>query len=213
MRVGMDGTKLRYATLWSVIYRNQPTQKEDVLDLLSHAVTFACWFRFLSLGVEVGWLVVFFAEKKCIFQNSLEEDFFLAVVWCRTSWHQIPKLPTIPFCIFFARLWMGVGAPGDPKLNFWVLVADECPGPGNFDNWTCAVQEHASTTSDAIGSAERFFALLRTTHAYGFGSSRYRFPWVQGIDTNKDLIWKDLSFIGTRAPVVRTLSCGVARAG
>ena len=86
---------------------------------------------------------------------------------------------------------MGVGAPGDPKLNFWVLVAGECPGPGNFDNWTCAVQEHASTTSDAIGSGERFFALLRTTHAYnltclllihqvrviiGFGSSLHRFP-------------------------------------
>ena len=36
-----------------------------------------------------GWLV-FFAEKKCIFQNSLEEDFFVVVVcWCRTSWHQI----------------------------------------------------------------------------------------------------------------------------
>ena len=70
---------------------------------------------------------------------------------------------------------MGVGAPGDPKLNFWVLVAGECPGPGNFDNWTCAVQEHASTTSDAIGSAERFFALLRTTHAYNLTHVYYSF--------------------------------------
>ena len=49
-------------------------------------------------------------------------------------------------------------------------------------NWTCAVQEHASTTLDAIGSAERFFALLRTTHAcnlthvyYSFIRSGYRF--------------------------------------
>ena len=70
---------------------------------------------------------------------------------------------------------MGVGAPGDPKLNFWVLVADECPGPGNFDNWTCAVQEHASTTSDAIGSAE-MFTTHSSGHCIGFGSSRYRFP-------------------------------------
>ena len=68
---------------------------------------------------------------------------------------------------------LGVGAPGDPKVNFWILVgylsgywSGECLGPGNFDNWTCAVQEHVSTTLDAKGSAERFFALLRTTHAY-----------------------------------------------
>ena len=43
----------------------------------------------------------------------------------------------------------------------------ECLGPGNFDNRTCAVQENASTTFDATGSAETFFALLcTTTHAY-----------------------------------------------
>ena len=42
----------------------------------------------------------------------------------------------------------------------------ECLGPGNFDNRTCAVQEHASTTFDAAGSSETFFALLCTTHAY-----------------------------------------------
>ena len=58
----------------------------------------------------------------------------------------------------------------------------ECLGPGNFDNRTCAVQEHASTTFDAAGSAETFFALLCTTHAYNrthvYYSSirlRYRF--------------------------------------
>ena len=46
---------------------------------------------------------------------------------------------------------MGIGVPGDPKVNFWVSVC-----PGNFDNRTCAVQEHASTTFDAAGSAETF---------------------------------------------------------
>ena len=63
----------------------------------------------------------------------------------------------------------------------WVR-SGECLGPGNFDNQTCAVQEHASTTFDAAGSAERLFALLCTTHAYNrthvYYSSirlRYRF--------------------------------------
>ena len=77
---------------------------------------------------------------------------------------------------------MGVGAPGDPKVNFWILVgylsgywSGECLGPGNFGNWTCAVQEHASTTLDAIGSGERFFALLRTTHAYNLTHVYYSF--------------------------------------
>ena len=91
--------------------------------------------------------------------------------------------------ICFTRLWMGIGAPGDPKVNFWVSVgyrsgyrSGECLGPGNFDNRTRAVQEHASTTFDAAGSAETFFALLCTTHAYNrthvYYSSirlRYRF--------------------------------------
>ena len=77
----------------------------------------------------------------------------------------------------------------DPKVNFWVSVgyrsgyrSGECLGPGNFDNRTRAVQEHASTTFDAAGSAETFFALLCTTHAYNrtrvYYSSirlRYRF--------------------------------------
>ena len=84
---------------------------------------------------------------------------------------------------------MGIGIPGDPKVNFWVSVgyrsgyrSGECLGPGNFDNRTRAVQEHASTTFDAAGSAETFFALLRATHAYNrthvYNSSirlRYRF--------------------------------------
>ena len=64
---------------------------------------------------------------------------------------------------------MGIGVPGDPKVNFWVSVgyrSGECLGPVNFDNRTRAVQEHASTTFDAAGSAETFFALLCTTHAY-----------------------------------------------
>ena len=68
---------------------------------------------------------------------------------------------------------MGIGVPGDPKVNFWVSVgyrsgyrSGECLGPGNFDNRTRAVQEHASTTFDAAGSAETFFALLCATHAY-----------------------------------------------
>ena len=84
---------------------------------------------------------------------------------------------------------MGIGVPGDPKVNFWVSVgyrsgyrSGECLGPGNFDNRTRAVQEHASTTFDAAGSAETFFVLLCTTHAYNrthvYYSSirlRYRF--------------------------------------
>ena len=64
---------------------------------------------------------------------------------------------------------MGVGAPGDPKVNFWILVgylsgywSGECLGPGNFG-------------LDAIGSAERFFALLRTTHAYNLTHVYYSF--------------------------------------
>ena len=77
---------------------------------------------------------------------------------------------------------MGVGAPRDPKVNFWILVgylsgywSGECLGPGNFGNWTCAVQEHASTTLDAIGSAAGFFALLRTTYAYNLTHVYYSF--------------------------------------
>ena len=84
---------------------------------------------------------------------------------------------------------MGVGVPGCRTFNFWVSVgyrfgyrSGECLGPRNFDNRTCAVQEHASTTFDAAGPAETFFALLCTTHAYNrthvYYSSlrlRYRF--------------------------------------
>ena len=91
--------------------------------------------------------------------------------------------------ICFTRLWMGIGVPGDPKVNFWVSVgyrsgyrSGECLGPRNFDKRTRAVQEHASTTFDAAGSAETFFALLCITHAYNrthvYYSSirlRYRF--------------------------------------
>ena len=49
-----------------------------------------------------GWLVgCFFAEKKCIFQNSLEEEFFVVVVcWCRTSWHQISNYQLYHFDSF-----------------------------------------------------------------------------------------------------------------
>ena len=63
---------------------------------------------------------------------------------------------------------MGIGVPGDPKVNFWVSVgyrSGECLGPGNFDNRTRGVQEHASTTFDAAGSAETFFALLCTNYS------------------------------------------------
>ena len=83
--------------------------------LVCHAMTFACWFRFLSLGVEVGWL--FLCRKECNFQNSLEEDFFVVVVcWCRTSWHQISNYQLYHFvcqgqsgiCVImhFQRIWM-----------------------------------------------------------------------------------------------------------
>ena len=82
----------------------------------------------LSLGVEVGWLFLCLCMK--------------------FSYH----------FICFTRLWMGIGVPGDPKVNFWVSVgyrsgyrSGECLAPGNFDNRTRAVQEHASTTFDAAG--------------------------------------------------------------
>ena len=84
---------------------------------------------------------------------------------------------------------MDVGVPRDPKVNFWVSVgyrsgyrSGECLGPGKFDNRTCAVQALLPQLFDTAGSAERFFALLCTTHAYNrthvyYSSfrSRYRF--------------------------------------
>ena len=161
--------------------------------LVCHAVTFACWFEFKPWGW--GWLVVSLQKRGASFRIVLKRIFSLRFGWCRTSWIRwYSKYPLISYYIsaaqwltfpclclcmkisyhfiFFARHWMGVGSPGDPKVNFWVSVgyrsgyrAGECLGPGNFDNRTCAVQEHASTTFDAAGSAERFFALLCATHA------------------------------------------------
>ena len=78
------------------------------------------------------------------------------------------------------KIWFSFSLPGfewvlvhgDPTSQFlgigwisvWVLVW-RVPRPGKFwqlDN----VQSRSMLPQDAIGSAERFFALLRTTHAY-----------------------------------------------
>ena len=64
---------------------------------------------------------------------------------------------------------MGIGVPGNPKVNFWVSVgyrSGECLGPGNFDNRIYAIQEHISRIFNATESAKIFFVLWETTHAY-----------------------------------------------
>ena len=98
-------------------------------------------------------------------------------------------MPLLVHEIFVPLHLLHQALKGYPKVNFWVSVgyrsgyrSGECLGPGNFDNRTRAVQEHASTTFNAAGSAETFFALLCATHAYNrthvYYSSirlRYRF--------------------------------------
>ena len=119
----------------------------------------------LSLGVEVGWL--FLCRKDVHLSEWLGRGFFcsglvdvehpepvdtanihLYILYIsRAQWLTNPCLCLcMKFSyhfICFTRLWMGIGVPGDPKVNFWVSVgyrsgyrSGECLGPGNFDNRT-----------------------------------------------------------------------------
>ena len=162
----------------------------------------------LSLGVEVGWL--FLCRKMSIFQNSLEEEFFVAVWLMYVDVEHPEPVDTLKIQLYHI---ISAGRCGSPfhafacALNFrttsffsqgfeWVLVypgvqksisgyrsgyrSGVClVGPGNSDNQTCAVQEHASTTFGAIGAAERFFVLLcaqvyNLTYVY-YSSIRLRY--------------------------------------
>ena len=132
------------------------------------------------------------------------------VCWCRTSWTRwyIENPITVyhiisagrsgsPFHAFACAWNFRTNSFFSPGFE-WVLMypgvqksisgyrsgywSGVClVGPGNSDNQTCAVQEHASTTFGAIGAAERFFVLL-CAHVYNltyvYYSSirlRYRF--------------------------------------
>ena len=165
-----------------------------------HAVTLACWFRFQPWGL--GCLAVSLQTRCASFRIVWKRNFSLWFGWCRTSLTQlIQQMKVSTRFIFFARLWMGVGAPGVQKSisayrlgiglasldpgNFW--QSDMC-SPGacfhNFRRNRFCRKVLCSSVCYSWFQSYTCLLLIYQIKVLVLGVHRIGFPCFQGINTN-----------------------------